>query len=122
MGKRQRRRLREATAGALVLTLADGESRACTPCTFGGDRPGYVCAFCEYPFAGTTCPNPACLTGMSAEKLASYKEQVAAHDLAAERAFVVQASLERSRVESREAEQARYNTVMAQCDSEGRCR
>jgi hypothetical protein len=106
---------------ALTLTLADGEARTCEPCTFGPDLPGHVCPFCEYPFAGDSCPNPACLAGMTADRLAQHRQQVADREARDAQRAALDAWTATRAAERREAEQAAYNQAHAQARAAGQC-
>jgi hypothetical protein len=106
---------------AFILTLADGTARPCTPCTFGPGHPGHVCAFCDYPFEGSKCPNPACLTMLSAGQLAEHRAREAAQAKAEAERVSLQRSLERARREHEEHEDARRRELRAAVREAGQC-
>ncbi len=127
--RRAARRARRATRRAMrrpvpriILTLADGTRRVAPRVRIGQpEQDGILCPFCEYPSEGTACRNPACDTQLDAAQLAARNAQRQAQDGQREREAALQASLERSRTEAREAEQARYNEAMAQARAAGQC-
>ena len=116
-----RRTMRRASR-PLVLTLADGTARKCEPLLIGQPaQPGYRCAYCDYPFAGTSCPNPACDTMLSAERLAAWRAERAAYEAGLDAEIARSASVARAEAESRARRTEAYSVAYRQAEAAGQC-